>query len=125
MSATRSAMAAAFALAAAAPAAAQSPPTVTVNLASYAYSPNPIVLQGGRPVTLVFVNRSGSGHDFTARSFFARSRIVSGAVGKGEIDLRPGQSAQVTLIPVRGTYKVHCGHFFHKQLGMRGTIIVH
>src|SRR5688500_10180299 len=91
----------AAALFAAAPASAQPAPVPApvqvINLHSYAYSPTPIVLRAGRPVTLHFVNRSGKGHDFTAREFFRSARILSGRVPRGEIDLRGGQSASVTL----------------------------
>ena len=106
------------------PAAAQPAPVQTVQLYSYGYAPNPLRLRAGRPVTLAFVNRSGNGHDFTAKSFFGASRILSGVVRNGEVELGRGRSASVTLIPTPGTYRVHCGHFFHKQLGMHGTIIV-
>ena len=121
-------LAAALSLAIAASSHAASPPVgapvKTIDLYSYGYSPKPIRLAAGRAVTLHFVNRSGKGHDFTAREFFAASRILSGRVRNGEVDLAGGRSASVTLIPARGTYKVHCGHFMHKQLGMRGRIIV-
>ena len=112
--------------AAVAPAAAtaQPPPVQIVTLYSYGYAPSPLRLRAGQPVTLRFVNRAGKGHDFTAERFFQSARILSGSVTSGEIDLDAGESANVTLVPARGTYKVHCGHFFHKQLGMRGTIIV-
>ena len=106
-------------------ASAQTPPSVqTVILYSFGYGPAAIRLQAGQPITLNFVNRSGGAHDFTARAFFARSRILSGHATRGEIELRGGQSVSVTLVPARGTYPVHCGHFLHKQLGMRGTIVV-
>ena len=95
-----------------------------VTLYSYGYAPAAIRLRAGQPVTLNFVNRSGNAHDFTAPAFFARSRILSGRVPRGEIELRGGASTSVTLVPARGTYPVHCGHFLHKQLGMRGTIVV-
>jgi plastocyanin len=117
---------AAAALLVAGPAAAQpTPPVQTVALYSYGYAPQVIHLAAGRPVTLQFVNRSGNGHDFTARQFFHSSRILAGRADGGEIELRGGQSASVTLIPAAGRYPVHCGHTFHKMLGMRGTIIVH
>ena len=114
--------AAAAAVAVAAPAAAQ--PVQTIDLVSYAYRPKPIVLRAGQPVTLLFVNRAGKGHDFTARKFFGSARILSGRVENGEVDLGAGQSARVTLIPAAGRYAVHCGRPFHKMLGMRSTIIV-
>ena len=108
------------AAAAASPQAAQQ----TIELRSYAYSPKPIHLAAGRPVTLTFVNRSGSSHDFTARAFFANSRILAGSAPRGEVELRGGESKSITLVPQRGTYKVHCSHFMHKQFGMTATIVV-
>jgi plastocyanin len=99
-------------------------PVRVVNLASYYYAPAPIVLAAGRPVTLRFVNRAGKGHDFTATRFFRSSRILAGHVESGEVDLRPGEVANVTLIPAAGRYKAHCSHPFHKMFGMRTTVIV-
>jgi plastocyanin len=117
-------LAAAGALLAAGPAASQPVPVQVINLHSYGYSPNPIMLRAGRPVALMFVNRAGKGHDFTARRFFRSARILAGRIGDGEVDLGPRQSASVTLIPAAGRYKVHCGHPFHSLLGMRSTIVV-
>ena len=102
----------------------QTVPVQVINLVSYSYAPTPIRLRAGQPVTLQFVNRSRAGHDFTARQFFRSARILSGRIANGEVDLRPGQIANVTLIPAPGRYPVHCGHPFHKVLGMRSTIIV-
>jgi plastocyanin len=99
-------------------------PVRVIYLQSYAYAPSPIRLQAGRPVTLHFVNRSGGGHDFTARQFFRSARILAGRVERGEVELRGGQSARVTLIPAAGRYPVHCGHTFHKLLGMSSEIVV-
>ena len=120
---SRAAAVAALALIMISPAAAQ-PRTETITLYSFGYTPKNIRLPAGREVTLNFVNRSNSGHDFTAPSFFASSRIVSGQVKDGEIGMGPGQSRTVTLVPRAGSYKVHCSHFFHKQMGMKGTITV-
>jgi plastocyanin len=119
----RLAAVAALSLVAGSPASAQ-PAVQTIALWSYGYSPRPIQLKAGRPVRLVFVNRSGKGHDFTARAFFARSRILSGDVRGGEVELRGGQTKTVTLIPAAGTYPVHCSHFLHSTFGMRATIVV-
>lgn len=100
------------------------PPGQTIVVWSFGFAPNPIRLAGGRPITLTFENRSGSGHDFTAKAFFAYSRITSGAAPDGEIELRPHETKSITLIPRTGTYKAHCSHFFHEPLGMSDTIIV-
>jgi uncharacterized cupredoxin-like copper-binding protein len=107
----------------AAPAAAQVP-TVSIALDSYHFTPSPIRLAAGRPVRLTFTNRAGKSHDFTAPEFFASSRIVAGSAPDGEVELAPGQSATIELVPQAGTYKVHCSHFMHKQMGMKTRIIV-
>jgi plastocyanin len=99
-------------------------PVQVINVQSYYYNPAPIVLRAGVPVTLQFVNRAGKGHDFTAEKFFRSSRILAGQVGDGEVELRPGQVANVTLVPAAGRYNVHCSHPFHKILGMHTTILV-
>ena len=123
MTPSRRAAVIAMSLMLAAPAAAQ-PAQVVIRVWSFGFAPNPIRLAAGRPVTLTFVNRSNSGHDFTARTFFAYSRILSGAAPEGKIGMGPGQSRSITLVPSRGTYQAHCSHFLHKQLGMSDMIIV-
>jgi plastocyanin len=123
MSMPRLVAVAALSMAFSVPVAAQ-PSTQTILLWSYGYSPTPIHLHAGQPVTLTFVNRSGKSHDFVARSFFANSRIVAGDVMEGMIDLRGGETKSVRLIPSAGTYEAHCSHFFHKQLGMTDVIVV-
>lgn len=100
------------------------PATQTIVVWSYGFSPVPLHLAAGRPVTLVFENRSGSSHDFRAASFFENSTITAGAAPEGEIDLPPHARRSITLVPRAGSYGAHCGHFFHKQLGMSDQILV-
>jgi len=119
----RFAIAIAAPVAFAAPAAAQ-PAQLVVQVYSYGFAPQPIRLAAGRPMTLTFVNQSGSSHDFSAPGFFANSRILSGDASDGEVDLPPHSSRSITLIPRAGTYHAHCSHFFHKQLGMSDLIVV-
>jgi plastocyanin len=114
---------AALSLVSVTPAAAE-PAAVTVYVWSYDFAPRPINLRAGQPVSLTFVNRSGSSHDFTAHSFFANSRITAGEAHEGEIELKGHETKTVTLIPRAGTYHAHCSHFMHKQLGMSDTIVV-
>lgn len=120
---SRLAAAAALSLSAAA-GASQEPAVRTIQLYSYGYQPDPIVLEAGRPVTLTFVNGAGKSHDFTAEKFFRASRIVAGAAPDGEVELDGGESTSLTLVPAAGRYKVHCGKPFHKLMGMRADIIV-
>ena len=119
----RRAAIAALSLVLAAPVPAQ-PASQTILVWSYGFSPQPLHLAAGRPVTLVFVNRSGSSHDFSAKTFFANSRVTAGAAEDGEIDLPPHATRSITLVPRAGSYGAHCSHFFHKQLGMSDQILV-
>ena len=120
---SRLAPVAALSLALITPAAAQ-PAVVTVALWNFNFSPKPIHLAAGKPVTLTFVNRSGGGHDFTAKKFFASARILSGSAPGGEIELAGNQTRSITLVPTAGTYNAHCSHFLHKQMGMQDLIVV-
>ena len=106
------------------PASAQQPAAQAISVYSYGYTPKMIHLAAGRPVTLTFTNASGSGHDFTAKEFFAASKITSGAAPEGEIELKPHESKSITLVPSAGAYKAHCSHFMHTTFGMTGTITV-
>jgi plastocyanin len=106
------------------PAASQPAAAFVVQVWSFGFAPHPIHLAAGRPVTLTFVNQSGSTHDFTAPGFFRSATVTAGAVPQGEIDLGPHQTRSVTLVPARGVYRAHCSHFLHKQMGMDDEIIV-
>ena len=119
----RLAAAAALPLLFAAPAAAQ-PSTQTITVFSYGFAPKPIHLAAGRPITLTFTNTSGSSHDFVAKTFFGNSTITTGAAPEGEIDLPPHSTRSITLVPRVGTYKAHCSHFLHAQMGMTNDIVV-
>jgi plastocyanin len=107
-----------------APAGAESPPAQVIQVRSFGFAPAPIRLVAGKPVTLTFQNVSGSSHDFTAKEFFAASRITAGAAPDGEIELRGHESRTITLIPPAGTYNAHCSHFLHSAMGMHTQIIV-
>ena len=106
------------------PAAAQVPAEQTIHLSSYAFAPAPIRLSAGKPVTLTFVNDSGKGHDFSAKEFFAASRITAGNVANGKIGLEAHETKSVTLVPGAGTFKAHCNHFMHDSMGMHTEVIV-
>ncbi len=123
MNLSRLAAVAALSLAFGAPVAAQ-PAGPTIVVWSFGFSPRPLQLIAGRPVTLTFVNRSGSGHDFTAKAFFAASAISAGAAPGGKIPLAGHETRSITLIPRAGTYPAHCSHFLHSTMGMTDQIIV-
>jgi plastocyanin len=98
------------------------PPVRQIVFSGYYGMPETVQLTAGRPVTLEFVNRSWNRHNFAARKFFASSQILSGDVRKGNVTLEKGQVKRVTLIPAPGRYRSFC--VFHRDLGMRGEIVV-
>lgn len=97
---------------------------ITISVWNFGFGPSPIHLAAGRPVTLLFVNRSGSSHDFTASAFFANSSMVAGAAPGGEVELRGHETKSITLVPRTGTYSAHCSHFMHAMFGMKDVIVV-
>jgi uncharacterized cupredoxin-like copper-binding protein len=100
---------------------------VEVKLSSFAFTPSALHLRAGRPVVLHLVNTASGGHDFTAPAFFAAAQVRPqdrAAVGKGSVELRGHQSADVALVPRAGRYPLKCSHTFHKTFGMSGQILV-
>jgi len=106
----------------------EAPQVVSVELSSFKFTPSSLIFQHGRTYRLHLVNASGGGHDFTAPEFFASSAIApadrSEVVG-GKVKLSGRQSLDVVLTPERpGTYELHCSHFLHSGMGMKGQITV-
>jgi len=114
-------LAALLALPAAAPA---QPRTVEVRLSSFDFTPSTIHLTAGRPVVLHLVNTGGGGHNFAAPQFFAAARAVSGPVRDGRVEVPGRESVDITLTPVRGSYRLRCTHTLHTTFGMTGRIVV-
>ena len=112
------------ALIAAVPVSAQQPAQLTIRVWSFGFAPSPLHLAAGKPVTLTFVNESGSSHDFTAPGFFQHARIVGGSAAESEVELKPHETKSLTLVPAAGSYEAHCSHFMHKQMGMDDRIVV-
>jgi len=101
---------------------------VNVALSSFAFSPSMLTFQRGRTYRLHLVNTSGGGHDFSAPEFFASSAIAPAdrtRVTNSKIKLAGKQSVDITLTPEKaGTYELHCSHFLHAGMGMKGSITV-
>ena len=106
----------------------QAPGLVEVHLSSFRFTPRTLVFDHGRSYTLLLVNRTGAGHDFTAPEFFARSRVATASqrlVEGGEVEVPPRHVREIRLVaPPAGTYSLKCSHSLHKFFGMSGTIIV-
>lgn len=101
---------------------------IDVTLFSFGYSPNTITLQRGQPYQFHFANTSKTGHDFTAKAFFAAAQVAADDVHKvddGKVKADRGEAVDVNLVaPAPGTYEFHCSHFLHAAQGMKGEIIV-
>ena len=121
-------MAAPFALRVAQSATPQAPATINVQMSNFKFTPKTIVLDHGRPYVLRLHNASDGGHDFTAPTFFAASRVAAEdrrLVAEGEVEVPPGQVREVRLTaPAAGTFKLKCTHSMHKFFGMSGKIVV-
>ena len=102
--------------------------TMQVDLSNFAYTPRTITLHHGTPYRLHLVNTSGHAHNFVAKDFFAETSLSPAsrsAVQDGDVELGGHESADVVLVARHaGTYEVHCSHFMHTTLGMKGTIVV-
>ena len=114
------------------PALAQEPewrtaPERDVLLRPFAYEPQVIRLEAGRPVKLRFVNQGQATHSFSASEFFRASRIRSrdsGRLRDGSLVLEPGERQTIALVPRPGRYRVRSNNIIHRLLGMHGEIIV-
>lgn len=103
------------------------PTTVEIVLSNFAFAPNNIALHAGQSYRLHFVNHGSGGHNFSAKEFFAASRIApedAKLVHGGVVELGKGEQRDIRLVPMRGAYKVKCTHFLHSSFGMKGDIIV-
>ena len=121
-----------LALLIAAPAAAQEPEwhnarEYEVLLRPWAFDPDPIRLEAGRPVKLRFLNQGQATFSFSADEFFRGARLRSGdadLVRDGHIRLAPGEARTIALVPAPGRYRAHSGNWIHRLLGMSAQIVV-
>lgn len=104
------------------------PDVIAVELSNFKFSPSELTLQHGHAYRLHLVNEAGGAHDFSAPEFFAASVIAPadrGSVVDGKVKLAGHQTVDVTLTPQRvGSYDLHCSHFLHSGMGMKGLITV-
>lgn len=115
-------------IAATAQAPAGAPQTIEIALSNFKFTPPTISLHHGQAYVLHIANRSGGGHDFVAKAFFAAADVAPAdrrRITNGDVELGGGESADIHLVaPASGRYEVHCSHFMHSTFGMRGEIVV-
>lgn len=120
------------ALALAAPAAGQEPewrtaPEAQILLRPFAYEPQLIRLEAGRPVKLHFVNNSRSTLSVSAPAFFRAARLrgrEAQSLAGGRFRLAPGERRTIALVPAAGRYRARSGNLVHRTLGMSAEILV-
>jgi uncharacterized cupredoxin-like copper-binding protein len=98
-----------------------------VLLSSFDIQPQSIALKAGEPVRLRLINNSSISHSFSAKEFFSSGevrprdkKLISG----GKIDVAPGNTREVLIVPKAGRYSARCANLFHRVLGMSARIVV-
>ncbi len=101
---------------------------IEIALQNYRFDPAKITMRHGEPYVLAFVNKTGGGHNFVAKQFFAAANVLDAdrpRVAKGDVSLEGGEAAEIHIIaPAAGTYEAHCSHFMHASFGMKGSVVV-
>ena len=101
---------------------------VTVDMKSFAFTPDTLSLRTGQPYRLHLVNTASGGHSFEAPEFFAAAEVAPDDQAKikdGNVELDGGSSVDIKLVPkAAGTFKFKCSHFLHAAFGMTGAISV-
>lgn len=85
----------------------------TVEGGEFFFKPNLIKVKKGDTVKIIF-NNSGGMHDWVLDEFKARTKVI-----------RSGESATVEFVADKtGSFEYYCSVSQHRQLGMKGTLIV-
>jgi plastocyanin len=85
----------------------------TVTGSSFNFSPKVITVKKGDTVKINFVN-SGGMHDWRIDEFNASTKVING-----------GQTDSVTFLADKaGSFEYYCSVGTHRQMGMKGTLIV-
>lgn len=98
-----------------------------VLLSSFDIQPQSIALKAGEPVRLRLINNSSISHSFSAGDFFSSGevrprdkKLVSG----GKVNVGPGDTREVLIVPKTGRYSARCANLFHRVMGMSAKIVV-
>jgi plastocyanin len=95
------------------PVATTTPKVFTVTGSNFAFAPTQLTVKKGDSVTINFVN-SGGLHDWKIDEFNAATKKING-----------GQTDSVTFVADKaGSFEYYCSVGTHRQMGMRGTLIV-
>ncbi len=95
------------------PTATTTPKVLTVTGSNFAFAPTQLTVKKGETVTINFENTGGL-HDWKIDEFNAATKKING-----------GQTDSVTFVADKaGSFEYYCSVGTHRQMGMRGTLIV-
>ncbi len=102
---------------------------VEISLSNFSFDPKALQLHHGGHYVLHIVNRAKGEHNFVAPAFFSAATIASAdkaRISDGKVDLSGGQAIDIHLTApaAAAVYEIHCSHFGHEAMGMRGQIEV-
>jgi len=87
--------------------------TFTVAGENFSFSADEIRVNQGDRVKIMFTNTSGT-HDWTIDEFGAKTKLTS-----------TGETVEVEFVASKtGSFEYYCGVGSHRQLGMKGNLIV-
>jgi nitrite reductase (NO-forming) len=92
---------------------AASPSGLAIELVDIAFRPRELSIPADTPTVITLVNRGASVHNFTIDQLDVHTG-----------DLRPGESATVTIDAPPGAYAFYCSVPGHRAAGMVGTLTV-
>jgi uncharacterized cupredoxin-like copper-binding protein len=98
-----------------------------VLLSSFDIQPDSIALKAGEPVRLRLINNSSISHSFSAGDFFSSGEVRprdKKLISSGKVEVGPGETREVLLVPKAGRYSARCGNLFHRVMGMSARIVV-
>ena len=88
--------------------------TISVEGGNYYFNPNEIRVKKGNTVKIILNSVDGVAHNFVIDEFNITSQTIS-----------VGQTTQVEFTPDKtGTFEFYCNISNHRQMGMKGTLIV-
>ncbi|MEX0991022.1 MAG: cupredoxin domain-containing protein [Actinomycetota bacterium] len=88
----------------------------TVRAVEFAFDPDALAVETGRPVAITFENEGSAGHDYTVHN------VDGTQVEGGHAYADPGERATLVVTLAPGTYQVWCTIAGHRQAGMEATI---
>lgn len=100
---------------------AQGAQAIDVHLTNFKFTPDTLHLHSGTTYRLRLINDAAGGHSFSSPDLFANSRIQSGKIDDGKIEVHKGETVEVVFTPTKpGHYAIKCTHPFHAGFGMKG-----